>query len=103
MPIGTCTARSTNSLVTTLPECQSAARNVLYPHRKDCENVRQHEEDERVQMAPNMEAGYSHPQTMADAEEEERQRTQGQQKEEMLRLLREWRSEEWWSEPSSIS
>ena len=55
------------------------------------QGVRQHEEDERVQMAPNMVAGGSHFQAMADpgeeeATEEERQRNE--EKEEILRVLR---------------
>ena len=38
---------------------------------EDAEEEKEHEEDERVQMAPNMGAGGSHPQAMADPKEEE--------------------------------
>ena len=49
--------------------------------------------EERVRMAPNMEAGGSLPQAMTDPEEK-------QQRQEGQRVLRPAR--EWWSEPSPI-
>ena len=51
-----------------------------------------HEQDERVQVAPSMEARASQPQATTGPEEEERQRKKGQhseEKEEILRFLRE--------------
>ena len=55
------------------------------------------EKEERDRMAPNMGAGGSHPQAMSDPGEEEV--AQGEQhcneeKEEILRLLREWQEKE---------
>ena len=62
------------------------------PAAKEQDNVSQHEEDERVQVAPNVGAGGSYPQATMDLAEEEGteeewQRNEG--KEEKLKLLRE--------------
>ena len=43
---------------------------VLLERKEECQEE-EHEEDERVQVAPNMGASGSYPQAMADSEEEE--------------------------------
>ena len=61
----------------------------------EAQDVGQHEEEERVLMAPNMEAGGSHPQAMTDPEKEKgkREKREGRRdKEDMGGLRRQRRS-----------
>ena len=50
------------------------------------EEEKEYDEDERVQMAPNMEADGSHPQAMADPEEEEEEEASEEETKRMRRL-----------------
>ena len=54
-------------------------------------------EEEQVRMAPNMEAGGSHPQAMSDpgeGEMSEGEQQRNEEKEEILKLLRGWQEKE---------
>ena len=58
---------------------------------------RQHEEDERVEVAPYMGAGGSHPQATFDREEaEEEEEEKQQRKEGQYSQTGQWRSA-WWT------
>ena len=67
-----------------------------FGHKGKQQETRERKE-EQVRMAPNMEAGGSHPQAMSDpgeGEMAEGERQRNEEKEEILKLLRGWQERE---------